>query len=507
MLPRTQYCGVDREGFHNSEERLSPFLRPPVGAAAEDPPRAWQAAAEREGEFTAAQSVEEQDATRIAHAQELLGDDTLAEHKCVVPAGSVVICHIDLWHRASRKDESAAWRPMFAVRSVARVSDPAGPTAGLWVPDPQPQARPFDHVDAPPEHHAVWEHMFEYMGGPPPAIPDTLDPTQLERTIRSSGGEMTRLGAGYLLGGMVRKHAADSAGIGALRSLQRLLLDPAETFRRAAAYGLTAAGPAALPWLLSLLRSPVAVESLPLSPQANVDVKQGVLVQVVHAVAHCATDAGTPSELASEAVDVLALAMERAVAEAEVFTAEADPEALAAQAPLLHNMYHNEQPLAFFVIERRRTVLEGCVALGLIGAQAVADGESDTATAACAALLQVATSEEPGMSFSAFMTRMSVRHNAAYGLVRLTSEPVQAGAAVPSVHTGGGWAAEDRRDWHNKHILVGMMDEALRRGRQRLGSSLSESTRAALAAVVEQLGGPGEQESAAAEATPHYLIL
>ena len=51
------------------------------------------------------------------------------------------------------------------------------------------------------------------------------------------------------------------------------------------------------------------------------------------------------------------------------------------------------------------------------------------------------------------------------------------------------------------------MDEALRRGRQRLGSSLSESTRAALAAVVEQLGGPGEQESAAAEATPHYLIL
>ena len=50
-------------------------------------------------------------------------------------------------------------------------------------------------------------------------------------------------------------------------------------------------------------------------------------------------------------------------------------------------------------------------------------------------------------------------------------------------------------------------DEALRRGRQRLGSSLSEGTRAALAAVVEQLGGPGEQESAAAEATPHYLIL
>ena len=40
-------------------------------------------------------------------------------------------------------------------------------------------------------------------------------------------------------------------------------------------------------------------------------------------------------------------------AEAEVFTAEADPEALAAQEPLLHNMYHNEQPLAFFVIERR----------------------------------------------------------------------------------------------------------------------------------------------------------
>lgn len=160
ILPRSQYTGVNREGFHNSEERLSPFLRPPTGAAAHQPTTAWQSAGEKDAAFTAAQSLEEQDASRIAHAIEMLGDPTLAELKVTVPAvscshrlsvarrdcpdisdsrplvlhlqGAVVICHIDLWHRASRRTAEAAWRPMFAVRSVARVSDPAGPTARLW---------------------------------------------------------------------------------------------------------------------------------------------------------------------------------------------------------------------------------------------------------------------------------------------------------------------------------------------------------------------------------------
>jgi hypothetical protein len=88
ILPRSQYTGVNREGFHNSEERLSPFLRPPTGAAAHQPTMAWQSASEKDAAFTAAQSLEEQDASRIAHAIEMLGDPTLAELKVTVPAVS-----------------------------------------------------------------------------------------------------------------------------------------------------------------------------------------------------------------------------------------------------------------------------------------------------------------------------------------------------------------------------------------------------------------------------------
>ena len=187
ILPRTQYTSVDREGFHNSEERLSPFMRPPpTGADPVNPTEVWQAAHSREAAYTAGQSLEEQDATRIAHAIELLGDATLAEKKVVLPAGAVLICHIDLYHRASRKSPDAPWRPMFAVRSVSRVSDPplrlamtpdhknahdddaqkavtaaASASADATAPDE------FGHIvpGAPASHKAVWDTMLAYMRG------------------------------------------------------------------------------------------------------------------------------------------------------------------------------------------------------------------------------------------------------------------------------------------------------------------------------------------------------
>jgi hypothetical protein len=189
-----------------------------------------------------------------------------------------------------------------------------------------------------------------------------------ERRLAEDGCEMTRVGAGYQLGALVRAAPDSAAGAAALRALQRCLLDPEEATRRAAAYGVTAAGGAALPWLLSLLRSPAALAALPPAPQPNVDTKQGVIVQIIHAVAHCAA---LCDALAAQAVDAVCAAMTRAVEEIDAMTAAAQPEELAAQAPWLHNMYQNEAPLNFRVIERRRTVAEGCVALGLIGAAAV----------------------------------------------------------------------------------------------------------------------------------------
>ena len=69
-----------------------------------------------------------------------------------------------------------------------------------------------------------------------------------------------------------------------------------------------------------------------------------------------------------------------------------------------------ENPLEFYVLERRRLVAEAAVAAGLLGAAAVAAGDVSTAEAAAELLLRVAGTAEPGADqWSAYMTRMSCR--------------------------------------------------------------------------------------------------
>lgn len=458
-----------------------------------------------------------------------------------------VICHIDLWHRASRKAVEADWRPMFAVRSVARVSDPSGPTAGLWR-----QKQDTDHVDDPfgyvvgasMESKAVWHEMWDYMCGhahPPSALcTSSANAANLEQKVLESDTEMVRLGAAYELGRVVAAcHRPDTSGAEAvapetedqttatlaLRALQRLLMDPGEASRRAASYGLTAAGSVALPWLISLLRSPVALESVPPDPQPNVDVKQGIIVQVMHAVAHCATRGwdSVESDLIADTVSAVHVAMRRAASEIDSLTEAASPQELMEQKPFLHNMYQNEVPLNFRVLERRRTIAEAAVALGLIGARAISDGRETIAVDCCAALIEVASQPEPGLAWAAFMTRATVVHNAALGLIRLTSDPLSSGAALPFVHTGGGWADEERRDLHNATILQGMVQEARRRGAQRLGENGLFPGSAALEIVLRQIestpwlwvrkqadtttAGPGEDDEAVPTEWSSYVVL
>jgi hypothetical protein len=85
---------------------------------------------------------------------------------------------------------------------------------------------------------------------------------------------------------------------------------------------------------------------LPRDPQPNVDVQQGVIVQIVHAVAHCATAAAASAAVAADMVRVVHTAMRRAVAEIESQTAAATAKELAEQEPHLHNMYQSEVPLS-----------------------------------------------------------------------------------------------------------------------------------------------------------------
>jgi hypothetical protein len=110
------------------------------------------------------------------------------------------------------------------------------------------------------------------------------------------------------------------------------------------------------------------------------------------------------------------------------------------------------------------------------------------------------------------MTRQSATHNAALGLVRLASDPSASGAALPVVHTGGGWADEARREgFHGRAMLEGMVLEAQRRGVARLGAGLTPAT-AALEGVLRLIEqAPWVWKSDEAEAMPadniSYTVL
>jgi hypothetical protein len=122
---------------------------------------------------------------------------------------------------------------MFAVRSLARVSDPSAP---LWLPGGGGDDAPADDLfaGASAQESAVWDSVWSYMQGTPRADPPTTPPPASTAPRSSSSGEsvaslehdavhaasaMDRLGSAYLLG-----HAAAKADAAALRALQRLLL-------------------------------------------------------------------------------------------------------------------------------------------------------------------------------------------------------------------------------------------------------------------------------------------
>jgi hypothetical protein len=249
-------------------------------------------------------------------------------------------------------------RAQFAIRSVARVSDPVGP---MWRPEEDEGRDPFDAFpDATKTELAVWQSMYAYMqgkrGGAPSARPISReDVSRWERDIWTNGREMTRVGSAYLLGRAASASVAVMAGGGrdaaaaaaaSLHCLQRLLLDPAERIRRAAAYGLTVSGEPGLRWLLELLKSS-RVQQGPLdsgsiaSAQPNVDVRQGIVVQAVHAVGMCGAElplTGSATELLGEAVAVLTAVMSQADVEIKQRTLAATAEELAAQEPFLYDM-------------------------------------------------------------------------------------------------------------------------------------------------------------------------
>lgn len=145
VIPGSQYPGLDREGAHTSEQHLSLPLSADEAAALEEPlpPPEVEGAMDRH---------------RIADAKVMLGRDDVTEVKLVVPAGSLVLCHHDLFHRGSRAlVDSVPWRPMFGIRNLVRGSDPVAPT---WNTDDGADREPvqwaFAYTGASPEAQCIY---------------------------------------------------------------------------------------------------------------------------------------------------------------------------------------------------------------------------------------------------------------------------------------------------------------------------------------------------------------
>ena len=91
-------------------------------------------------------------------------------------------------------------------------------------------------------------------------------------------------------------------------------------------------------------------------------------------------------------------------------------------------------PYEYYVVQRRRTMVECNFALGHIGQIAAARDNAAVCAAACQGLLGCACAEaEPGAMYSSYMTSLRVTHSAICNLIRLASSP-SSYAATPLVH-------------------------------------------------------------------------
>lgn len=154
-------------------------------------------------------------------------------------AGSVILIHFDLWHRAF-PNHSDQHRYMFKFQ-FTRMDEPL-PNQPHWKRQASeiPLNGLTDHPRSP-----VWKQQWRWLSGET-AWETTGDAVALKTALESTDEEV-RLSAAYTLGGL------GAAGIAALR--EGLHNPERDEVRRAACYGLAAAGGAAVPTLTEALGS------------------------------------------------------------------------------------------------------------------------------------------------------------------------------------------------------------------------------------------------------------
>jgi hypothetical protein len=417
-MPRTQVFGVNREGFSHSENRLTTHYGPDSNGSTENFKAATQAF-EDQAQLEVSPNVVD----RVDDARELMGDSSLEEMYLTVPAGSFVIAHWDIMHRASKRlHEDAIFRPMIAYRGVVRMSEPDA------VEDPQAAgARSYAAADglvdtrdarvavtaaATQTSRAIQLELNAFLLNEDRPVAELSDEecVELQETVVSSLTEERRLDAAYQLG-----HATRVGSQAALAALLDDVGDEREHVRRAAFYGFCAGGAPALPALLSVVDRTAKIALRPRPELPHVDPAQNNVVFAVHACGQIIPEL-SDSE-ADTAVRTVCAAMERASTELQASVDAGVPDWAGPATP---NPWP-AAPLFFPVIERRRTLAEGCTTLGRLGQRARIRGERSTCLLALETLLAHALADEPGLEVESYLNGQIVRANAATSLSRVFS--------------------------------------------------------------------------------------
>jgi hypothetical protein len=418
IMPRTQVFGVNREGFSHSENRLTTHYGPESNGSTERFQAATQAF-----EDQAQLEVGTPDAVdRVDDAREAMGDTSLEEMYLTVPAGSFVIAHWDIMHRASKRlTEDARFRPMIAYRGVVRMSEPGA------VEEPQAGARSYAAADGLLDERdarvaataagtqtslALQAELNSFLLNEERPVAERSDEecAELQETVLSSLTEERRLDAAYQLG-----HATRAGSQAALSALFGAVGDEREHVRRAAFHGFCAGGAPALPTLLSVVERSAGIELHPRPELPHVDPAQNSVVFAIHAVGQLIPELS--AEEAETAARTVCAAMERAATELQ---ASVDAGLPAWVGPATPNPWP-QAPLFFPVIERRRTLAEGCTTLGRLGQHARICGEPTTCLLALDTLLAHALADEPGLEVESYLNGQIVRANAATSLSRVFS--------------------------------------------------------------------------------------
>jgi hypothetical protein len=184
-----------------------------------------------------------------------------------------------------------------------------------------------------------------------------------------------------------------------------------------------------------LERGADAVKVPPSEFGEHIDRAMNVTVMCAHALGQLADC--MPPNIATRAASALAAAMTQATREIDRRVQTLPTQQREAYAVHLGSEYQSEVAIEFDVLERRRLLAEGSVALSQIGQRAALRGDVAVSTLVLDSLLAVVTqgSCDPGAdTFPAFIRPQTAQHNAATALVRLCSHPATSAPDVPRKH-------------------------------------------------------------------------